>query len=313
MVTYVARRLLATIPVLLMVIVVVFLILRLTPGDPAAIIAGDNANAEQLAAIRAQMGLDQPIYVQFATWAGHLLQGNFGISLISGKAVTELIGQRMWPSLALGTITIVLSVAIAIPLGIFAAWKQGKTADRLVMAGSVLGFSMPTFVIGYCLIWLFSVKLDWLPVQGYKPMADGLGQFVGHLVLPSLALSTAYIALIGRITRTSIVEVMGDDFIRTARAKGLREWSVLSRHALGNAAIPIITIIGVGIALLIGGVVITESVFNIPGVGRLVVESVLARDYPVIQGLILVFSFLYVLVNLAVDLTYMVFDPRIRY
>ncbi|WP_050465586.1 ABC transporter permease [Herbaspirillum autotrophicum] len=313
MLTYVARRLLAIIPVMLMVAVVVFLILRLTPGDPAAIIAGDNASAQQLAEIRMQMGLDQPVYAQFVTWVGHLLQGNLGVSLISGMAVTDLIGQRMWPSLALGSITIVLAVLIAIPLGVFAAWKQGQLTDRLVMAGSVLGFSVPTFVVGYVLIWLFAVKLDWLPVQGYTPLADGFGKFLQHLVLPSLALSTAYVALIGRITRTSIVEVMGDDYIRTARAKGLRERTVLLRHALGNAAIPIITIIGVGIALLIGGVVITESVFNIPGVGRLVVESVLARDYPVIQGLILVFSFLYVLVNLVVDLLYMVFDPRIRY
>ena len=313
MLTYVARRLLAIIPVMLMVAVVVFLILRLTPGDPAAIIAGDNASAQQLAEIRMQMGLDQPVYTQFVTWVGHLLQGNLGVSLISGMAVTDLIGQRMWPSLALGSITIVLAVLIAIPLGVFAAWKQGQLTDRLVMAGSVLGFSVPTFVVGYVLIWLFAVKLDWLPVQGYTPLAGGLGKFLQHLVLPSLALSTAYVALIGRITRTSVVEVMGDDYIRTARAKGLRERAVLLRHALGNAAIPIITIIGVGIALLIGGVVITESVFNIPGVGRLVVESVLARDYPVIQGLILVFSFLYVLVNLVVDLLYMVFDPRIRY
>lgn len=313
MLTYVARRLLAIIPVMLMVAVVVFLILRLTPGDPAAIIAGDNASAQQLAEIRMQMGLDQPVYTQFVTWVGHLLAGNLGVSLISGMAVTDLIGQRMWPSLALGSITIVLAVLIAIPLGVFAAWKQGQLTDRLVMAGSVLGFSVPTFVVGYVLIWLFAVKLDWLPVQGYTPLAGGLGKFLQHLVLPSLALSTAYVALIGRITRTSIVEVMGDDYIRTARAKGLRERAVLLRHALGNAAIPIITIIGVGIALLIGGVVITESVFNIPGVGRLVVESVLARDYPVIQGLILVFSFLYVLVNLVVDLLYMVFDPRIRY
>jgi len=313
MLTYVARRLLAIIPVMLMVAVVVFLILRLTPGDPAAIIAGDNASAQQLAEIRMQMGLDQPVYTQFVTWVGHLLQGNLGVSLISGMAVTDLIGQRMWPSLALGSITIVLAVLIAIPLGVFAAWKQGQLTDRLVMAGSVLGFSVPTFVVGYVLIWLFAVKLDWLPVQGYTPLAGGLGKFLQHLVLPSLALSTAYVALIGRITRTSVVEVMGDDYIRTARAKGLRERAVLLRHALGNAAIPIITILGVGIALLIGGVVITESVFNIPGVGRLVVESVLARDYPVIQGLILVFSFLYVLVNLVVDLLYMVFDPRIRY
>jgi peptide/nickel transport system permease protein len=313
MFAFIARRLLATIPVMGMVALVVFAILRLTPGDPAAIIAGDSATAEQLEQIRHHMGLDKPIHMQFLLWLLQLLRGDLGTSLISGVSVVSMVGDRIGPSLALATSTIVFTVLVAIPLGVIAAWRQGKLLDRAVMAFSVLGFSMPVFVTGYLLILGFSIGLGWFPVQGYRPLADGLGPFVQRLVLPTLALSTIYIALIARITRTSIIEVMGEDYIRTARAKGLKESAVLMQHALRNAAVPIVTIIGVGIALLISGVVVTESVFNLPGLGRLVVEAVLARDYPVIQGLILLFSFIYILINLVVDVLYTVFDPRIRY
>ncbi|MBB5216225.1 peptide/nickel transport system permease protein [Parapusillimonas granuli] len=292
---------------------VVFAILRLTPGDPAAIIAGDSATPEQLGEIRRMMGLDQPLYTQFFMWIWRLLQGDLGTSLLSGVPVTEMIAQRMGPSLALCLSTITLSVLIAVPLGILAAWRQGRLLDRMVMAGSVLGFSVPVFVTAYVLILFFSLELRWFPVQGYKPLDAGLLPFVKSLALPTLALSTIYVALIARITRTSIIEVMGEDFIRTARAKGLREGGVLFGHALRNAAVPIVTIIGVGIAMLISGVVVTESVFNLPGLGRLVVEAVLARDYPVIQALILLFAFIYVFINLIVDALYTVFDPRIRY
>jgi peptide/nickel transport system permease protein len=313
MFAFITRRLLATIPVMGMVALVVFAILRLTPGDPAAIIAGDSATAEQLDQIRHHMGLDKPIHMQFLLWLLQLLRGDLGTSLISGVSVVSMVGDRIGPSLALATSTIVFTVLVAIPLGVIAAWRQGKLLDRAVMAFSVLGFSMPVFVTGYLLILGFSIGLGWFPVQGYRPLADGLGPFVQRLVLPTLALSTIYIALIARITRTSIIEVMGEDYIRTARAKGLKESAVLMQHALRNAAVPIVTIIGVGIALLISGVVVTESVFNLPGLGRLVVEAVLARDYPVIQGLILLFSFIYILINLVVDVLYTVFDPRIRY
>ncbi len=313
MLTYIARRLLATIPVVLMVAIVIFAILRLTPGDPAAIIAGDDATAEQLAQIRQAMGLDQPVHTQFLVWIGRLLQGDLGVSLLSGTPVLQMIAGRMGPTLALAGSTIVLAVLIAVPLGVIAAWRQGKTLDRLIMGLSVLGFSVPTFVVGYLLIYLFAIQLDWLPVQGYKPMADGFLAFAQRLILPTLALSAIYVALIARITRSSLIEVMGEDYIRTARAKGLRERAVLLRHALRNAAVPIVTVIGIGVASLISGVVVTESVFNLPGLGRLVVEAVLARDYPVIQGLILLFSLVYILINLVVDLLYTVFDPRIRY
>jgi len=310
---YIARRLVATLPVMGTVAIVVFAILRLTPGDPAAIIAGDSATSEQLQHIRAQMGLDKPIYVQFLLWLVQLLRGDLGVSLISGVPVSGMIADRIGPTVALGTAIIVFSVIVAIPLGVMAAWKQGTLLDRSVTAFSVFGFSVPVFVNGYLLILLFSIALGWLPVQGYRPLGAGFWPFFERLILPTLALSTAYIALITRITRTSILEVMGEDYIRSARAKGVKESTVLIRHALRNAAVPIVTIIGVGIATLISGVVVTESVFNLPGLGRLVVEAVLARDYPVIQGLIMFFSFVYILINLLVDVLYTVFDPRIRY
>ena len=313
MLTYIARRLLATVPVMGMVAAIVFAILRLTPGDPAAIIAGDSATPAQLEEIRRHMGLDKSIYIQFFLWLGQLLRGDLGSSLISGVPVVGMIADRIGPSLALGTSTILFTVIIAVPLGVIAAWRRGTLLDRAVMAFSVFGFSVPVFVTGYLLIFFLSIGLGWFPVQGYRPLAAGIWPFYQRLVLPTLALSTIYVALIARITRTSILDVMDEDYIRTARAKGEKESSVLMRHALRNAAVPIATIIGIGMAMLISGVVVTESVFNLPGLGRLVVEAVLARDYPVIQGLILLFSFIYILINLVVDVLYTVFDPRIRY
>ncbi len=313
MLAYIVRRLLATIPVVFMVAIVIFAILRLTPGDPAAIIAGDDATSEQLEQIRQAMGLDKPIYLQFLVWVGQLLRGDLGVSLLSGTPVMDMVVGRMGPTLALATSTIVLTVIIAVPMGVMAAWRQGKLLDRFIMSFSVLGFSVPTFVVGYLLIYFFAIEFNWLPVQGYKPLSAGFIPFAARLILPTLALSAIYIALIARITRSSIIEVMGEDYIRTARAKGLKEKAVLLHHALRNAAVPIVTVIGIGVASLISGVVVTESVFNLPGLGRLVVEAVLARDYPVIQGLILLFSLIYILINLVVDLLYTVFDPRIRY
>lgn len=313
MLAYIARRLLYTLPVMGFVAVIVFAILRLTPGDPAAIIAGDEATPAHVEQIRQSMGLDRPIYVQFFVWVARLLQGDLGVSLLSGAPVREMIADRFGPSLALGIATIIVAVIVAIPLGTMAARNQGKLLDRAIMALSVFGFSVPGFVISYLLIYLFAVQLGWFPVQGYKPLAEGFWPFAQRLVLPTMALSAVYIALISRITRSSIIEVMGEDYIRTARAKGAREIVVLMGHALRNAAVPIVTIIGIGVASLISGVVVTESVFNLPGLGRLIVEAVLARDYPVIQGLILLFSFTYILINLTIDVLYTVFDPRIRY
>ena len=313
MFTYVLRRLLATIPVMLIVAVFVFLMLRLTPSDPAAIIAGDNANTEQVAEIRKRLGLDQPILTQFVIWMGKTLQGDFGESFFFKKQVAELIFDRLEPTLSLAFFTLVLAIVIAIPLGVVAAYRHGGWLDRIVMGFSVLGFSVPVFVIGYVLIYIFAIELNWLPVQGYQRLAQGVGGWLQRLILPSITLSVIYVALIARITRTSVLEVMNEDYIRTARAKGQVERIVLFRHALRNAAVPIVTVIGLGVAILIGGVVVTESVFTIPGLGRLTVDAVLAHDYPTIQAVILLFSFVYVLINLLVDVAYTLFDPRIRY
>ena len=310
---FLVKRIAATVPVLLIVAVLVFLLLRLTPGDPAAIMAGDAASSENIEKIRADLGLSKPLFVQFGIWFGNLLSGDLGQSYFFKVKVTALIGQRIEPTLALSFCTIIIAVLVAVPLGVLAAWKQGGWLDRALMGFSVLGFSIPVFVLGYLLIWLVSLKLGWLPVQGYERLSGGFVPFIRHLILPSITLSVIYIALIARVTRASVQEVLSEDYIRTARAKGLPENRVLIFHALTNAAVPIITVIGIGIALLIGGVVVTESVYGIPGLGRLTVDAVLARDFPTIQGVILFFSFVYVLINLLVDLTYLFFDPRIRY
>jgi peptide/nickel transport system permease protein len=313
MLAYIGRRLLATLPVMAVVAVFVFSMLRLTPGDPAAIIAGAAATSQDIVLIRQKLGLDRPIVAQFFIWLGRVLSGDFGESFFYKKQVAELIADRVGPTLSLATLTMALSILISVPLGVIAAYRQGTWLDRIVMGFSVLGFSVPVFVIGYVLIYVFSIKLNWLPVQGYQPLSEDLGGFVQRLILPSLALSVIYIALIARITRTSVLEVLGEDYIRTARAKGLTNRVVLMRHALRNAAVPIVTVIGLGIALLIGGVVVTESVFSIPGLGRLTVDAVLARDYPTVQAVILLFSLTYVLINLLVDVAYPLLDPRIRY
>jgi len=310
---FLTQRILATIPVLLVVAVVVFALLRLTPGDPAAIIAGDSATTQQIEQIRDGLGLNQPLLVQFGIWFGNVLRGDLGESFFFKKTVAELIAQRLEPTLALALCTILLAVLIAVPLGVIAAWRHGGWLDRALMGFSTLGFSIPVFVLGYLLIWLVSLKLGWLPVQGYRRLSEGFSPFIRHLILPSMTLSVIYIALIARVTRAAVSEALTEDFVRTARAKGLPEWRVLIHHALANAAVPIATVIGIGLALLIGGVVVTESVYAIPGLGRLTVDAVLARDFPTIQGVILSFSVAYVLVNLLIDMSYLLFDPRIRY
>lgn len=313
MYTYVIKRALAVIPVMLVVAVVVFLLLHLTPGDPAAIIAGDYARPEDIVRIRAQLGLDKPLYLQFITWIGHIAQGDLGVSIFSNLPVSHLIMQRMEPTVMLSLSTIIFSVMIAVPMGVWAAWRVGTWIDRSVMIFAVLGFSVPVFVIAYILMYIFSLNLGWFPVQGYKAIGDGFWPFLQSIALPTVALGVVYVALIARISRASMLEVLGEDYIRTARAKGVGDRSVLMRHALKNASVPIVTIIGIGVALLIGGVVVTESVFNLPGLGRLTVDAVLHRDYPIIQGVILVFSAAYVGVNLLIDLSYTFLDPRISY
>ncbi|CEJ15278.1 Glutathione transport system permease protein GsiC [bacterium YEK0313] len=313
MLGYVLRRLVATIPVLVLVALLVFFLLRLTPGDPAILIAGDQATTAQIAEIREKLGFDRPLAEQLFTYAGQLARGDLGTSIFSGMAVTRLIAMRVEPTAMLALVAIVLALVIAVPLGTLAAVRAGSAFDRAVMAFAMLGFSSPVFVIAFLLVYVFALGLGWFPTQGYVPLAKGLGPCLNSLALPGLTLALLYAALIARITRASLLEVLAEDYMRTARAKGLMPARVVLRHALKNAAIPIVTVVGVGIAALLGGVVVTETVFNIPGLGRLTTDAILRRDYPVVQGLILVFSALYVLINLLVDLSYVLFDPRVQY
>ncbi len=310
---YVIKRVLAVIPVLAIVAVIVFLLLHLAPGDPAAIIAGDTATAEDVEKIRQALGLDHPLPEQFFGWVWRVLHGDLGVSVFTGLPVTTMIAQRLEPTFWLSLFTITFAVVLAVPMGIVAAWKAGTWIDRAVMALAVLAFSLPVFLIGYFFMFGFSIKWALLPVQGFSSVSDGAGPFIRHLILPTLSGGLIYMALIARMTRATMLEVLGEDYIRTARAKGVGNGRLLLRHALKNAAVPIVTTIGLGVALLLGGVIVTESVFAIPGIGRLTVDSVLRRDYPVIQGIVLVTSAVYVLINLVIDLLYTVFDPRIRY
>jgi peptide/nickel transport system permease protein len=313
MLGYIVRRVLSTIPVMAIVALFVFSLLYLAPGDPAAIIAGDQASPADVDRIRESLGLDRPFLVRFGEWAWHVLNGDLGTSIFTNLPVTHMIAQRIEPTLSLMVLTLIVSITLAVPIGVLAAWKHGTWIDRGIMMLAVFGFSVPVFVIGYLLAYVFALQLGWFPVQGYTPISAGFWPWLQNLVLPSVSLGLIYIALIARITRATMLEVLSQDYVRTARAKGLGQRPILFLHALKNAAVPIVTVIGLGVALLIGGAVVTESVFAIPGLGRLVVDAILRRDYPVIQGVVLLFSFMYVLVNLGVDLLYTLFDPRISY
>ncbi len=313
MLRYLIKRLLATIPVMGVVGLFVFSLLYLAPGDPAAVIAGDQASPADVERIRQGLGLDRPFLVRFSEWFFNILRGDLGLSIFTGLPVTAMIKQRLEPTVSLMTLTLILAVSIAVPMGVLAAWKSGTWVDRTVMGFAVIGFSVPSFVIGYLLAYVFALELDWFPVQGYTPMARGFWPWLENLVLPAITLGFVYIALIARITRATMLDVLQQDYVRTARSKGVGQVSILFLHALKNAAVPIVTVIGIGIALLIGGAVVTESVFAIPGLGRLTVDAILRRDYPVIQGVVLLFSFTYVIINLLIDLLYTLLDPRIRY
>ena len=313
MFAYIVRRILATIPVMVVVALFVFSLLHLSPGDPAVIIAGDTATLDDIVRIRAKLGLDQPLYIQFVTWVWGLLHGDLGISIFTNLPVSKLIAQRVEPTITLTASTLIVAVLVAIPMGVVAAWKAGSWIDRVVMVFAVLGFSVPVFVLAYLLIYVFAISTDLLPVLGFVTIGGGIWPFLSHIIMPTLALGMVFAALIARMTRASMLDVLAQDYIRTAQAKGLANDKVLIGHALKNAAVPIVTIVGIGVAALISGVVVTETVFAIPGLGRLTVDAILRRDYPIIQGIILVFSAAYVLVNLLVDLSYTLLDPRIRY
>ncbi len=312
MTQFILRKLSSTVIVMGLVAIIVFLLIHLSPGDPAAIIAGERANSADIERIRATLGLDQPLVYQFGLWLLRLLHGDLGYSLFSHVPVATLIASRIEPTIALSLATMLFAIATAIPLGVLAAWQVGRWVDRAVMALAIVSFSFPIFLIGYALVWGFALKLRLLPVQGYTQLPNGLGAFLQHLVLPALSLGLVFMALLTRMTRSTMIEVLGEDYIRTARAKGLGQPVVLIKHGLKNAAVPLVTTIGNGIALLIGGVVVAESVFSIPGIGRLTIDAVTQRDFPVIQGVILVTSFAYVVINLLIDLSYRLFDPRVR-
>ena len=313
MLAEVLRRLMATIPVMVVVAVAVFALLHVTPGDPAVIIAGDYASPDDIARIRAKLGLDRPFLTQVGIWLGQIVRGDLGTSIFSGLPVATLIKQRAEATIALTIFAMLISVGVGVPLGIVAAWKKGSWIDRLVMVMAVSGFSMPVFWLGFLLVYVFAISFAWLPVQGYQPLASGFWPFLRHLILPALTLSVIYMALVARMTRASMLSVLSEDYIRTAFAKGLPPGRVLVRHALKNASLPVVTIIGIGFALLIGGAVVTESVFALPGLGRLTVDAIVRRDYPVIQGVLLLVSGVYVMINLVIDMLYVFLDPRIRY
>nr|WP_254596536.1 ABC transporter permease [Achromobacter aegrifaciens] len=306
------ERVLATLPVVLIVAFLIFLMLRLSPGDPAVIMAGDNASPQDVERIRMQLGLDQPLLLSFLTWLGNVLRGDLGMSLFANMPVTALIAQRLEPTLMLAGFATLFSVTLAVPLGVLAATRQGSWIDRGVMVFVVLGFSMPVFLIGYGLIKVFAIQLGWVPVQGYVSFWTDPLKALHHLWLPAITIGLVYAALVARMTRSSMMDVLRQDYMRTARAKGLRASTILGLHALKNAAPPIVTTVGAGVAMLLGGVVVTESVFAIPGLGRLTIDVVLRRDYPVIQGLLLLFSLIYFIVNMVVDMIYVAVDPRVR-
>jgi peptide/nickel transport system permease protein len=313
MLIYAIRRILMAIPVMGVVALVVFGLLYITPGDPAMVIAGDQATPDQIARIRVSLGLDQPPYIRFGTWIWQVLRGDLGTSIFSNQTVAHMIDQRLEPTVSLLIFAILLSISVGVPLGVAAAWKKGKAVDRFLSVFTTGGFSIPAFVAGYALAFVFASSLHWLPVQGFTPIGDGFWPFLRSLTLPAVTLSLVYSAIIARVTRAAMLEVLSQDYIRTAQAKGVGPMLILFRHALKNAAVPVVTIIGIGVASLFGATVVTENVFAIPGLGRLTVDAILHRDYPIIQGVVLLSSATYVLINLAVDLLYTLVDPRISY
>ncbi|MGW8823163.1 ABC transporter permease [Paenibacillus lautus] len=312
MTKYIVQRILSLIPILLVVAVVVFMLIHLTPGDPASVILGDEASEEAVAQLRAQLGLDLPLYQQFISWFGGVVTGNLGESIFMDMSVAEAFFSRVPPTLSLAILAQIFAVIIALFLGIIAARKRGTLADQAVMGFSLLGISVPSFLLGLFLILFFAVKLQWLPVAGYQPLSSGLWNHLRYLLLPAIALGAMQAALIARMTRASIIEVLSEQYIKTARAKGLKERIVVYKHALKNAFIPILTVIGETFGTLITGASVIETVFNVPGIGQLIIRSIERRDFAVIQGSILLITVTYVLLNLLIDLLYGLLDPRVK-
>ena len=301
------------IPVMLIVGVVVFMLVHLTPGDPAAVILGQSATGEQIDQLRHELGLDEPLAVQFVQWFGNALRLDFGDSLFLGMPVTEALRERAQPTLLLTTYALLIEILIGIPCGVIAAIRRNSLLDRSLMVLSIAGAAIPTFFLGIVLILIFAVRLNWLPSGGYVPFEESPQEHFKSMILPAFTLGFSAAGLLARLVRSSMLDVLRDDYIRTAMAKGLKFRKVVTGHALRNALIPAVTVIGYSLGALLGGAVVTETVFNIPGMGRLVVQSISRRDYPLIQGAIMLIAAIYVLVNLLVDVLYVYIDPRIRY
>ena len=310
---YLLRRALAVIPVMLVVATVAFVLIHLAPGDPASVIAGPYATAEDIGKLRTQLGLDEALPVQLVKWYGRLLRGDLGNSIFLRRPVLEAILDRVEPTLLLTTWATLLAVLIGVPAGVVSARFHNSTLDQTFMGLALIGLSIPNFLLGLLMVLVFGVWLGWLPVAGYVPLESGLWPNIRSLLMPAVSLGLVQSALIARITRSSMLDVLREQFVLTGRAKGLAENIVVYKHALKNAIIPTLTVIGITFALLIGGAVVIETVFNIPGLGRLIISAVLRRDYPVIQGVVLLIAVTYTAVNLLVDLAYVVVDPRVRY
>jgi peptide/nickel transport system permease protein len=310
--TYILRRLVLLIPVILIVGLVVFTLVHLTPGDPAAVILGDQATPEDIDQLRDQLGLNDPLPVQFVNWFGGVLRLDFGDSIFLGMPVTEALRDRVQPTALLTLYALLVQLSIGVPLGVLSALKSGSIADRLMTALAISGAAIPTFFLGIMLILIFAVKLQWLPSVGYVSPFDDLGGHIQRMLMPAFALGFSSAGLLARLIRSSMLDVLNEDYVRTAMAKGLAHRHVVIRHALRNALVPAITVVGTSLAALLGGAVVTETVFTIPGMGRLVVQSISRRDYPIIQGAVMAIAVSYVLVNLLVDILYVYADPRVR-
>ncbi len=312
MLAYVLRRLVGTIPTMLLVTLAVFVIMRLTPGGPAVAMLGQQATPQAVAALEHKLGLDRPLYIQYLDWLGHALRGDLGRSAFGNQPVTELIVQRILPTAELGLLSMVIALAIGVAGGVIAATRHNTWVDALSSFLSILGVSTPSFWLAILLVLAFSIKIGWLPALGYVSPFKDLGTNLKQMLLPSFTLGATLAAVIARITRGAMLDALYQDFVRTARAKGLREGRVVTRHALANALIPVVTVVGLQIAGLLGGAVIIETIFALPGNGQLLVNSIFSRDFPVVQGIVVVTAFAFILINLVVDLLYAALDPRIR-
>lgn len=310
---YIMRRLLAMVPVLLLVSMVVFSLLHLTPGDPALSILGEEATPQQVEALRNKLGLNQPIPVQYVKWLGAVLRGDLGRSVRSNQPVSEAIAERLPVTVELALLSMGISLAIAIPAGIISAMRRNSVVDTSATFVALLGVSLPNFFLAILLILVFGVKLGWLPPFGYQPLNMGLAENLRRMILPAVTLGTALAAIVTRMMRSSLLEVLDQDYVRTARAKGLSESRMIRAHALKNALMPVVTIVGLQIGGLLGGAIITESIFVLPGIGRLLVDAIFQRDFPLVQGVVLFVSLAFLFSNFAVDLLYAYLDPRIRY